>query len=405
MSHAPLVVSTFCFLLGFACTIFALRTRRYQPPRWNFAAIALGFVFQTVWLGQRGHAIGRCPLTNLFEVFIFLSWSMVLLYLLVGTAYRLSLLGAFTSPLVFLFQILRARLRPSTPRRPPRAARPIPGWNSTPRSPSSPTAPSPSPGVAGVMYLVQERQLKTHHIRPLFLHLPPIADLAVAMNRLLSPGFVPSHPRPARRVRGRAWTWMQGHLGRRRLADLRLIILQAEKWRRVIPAPRRAACRGRVQRHAATLWGAEFPGSPAQTRWMDILCLGLSHQTADVAAARKICLGRARARDACGQPRAPAGLSETVIISTCNRVELYAAARPSRARGFAALKRFLASSATPRLARAQALLPLQRMPACIRHLFRVVSGLESMVLGETEILGQVKKAYPRPPEAARPRAI
>ena len=76
--------------------------------RWprQFPAIFCGWLFQTAFLFHRGHALGRCPLTNLFEVFIFLSWSIVLLYLVVGTAYRLSLLGFFTSPLVFVLHFV-----------------------------------------------------------------------------------------------------------------------------------------------------------------------------------------------------------------------------------------------------------------------------------------------------------
>jgi ABC-type transport system involved in cytochrome c biogenesis permease subunit len=55
-----------------------------------------------LWI--RGEAIGRCPITNLFEVFVFLAWSIVLTYMVVGPAYRLSLMGAFTAPLVFVIQ-------------------------------------------------------------------------------------------------------------------------------------------------------------------------------------------------------------------------------------------------------------------------------------------------------------
>ena len=81
-----------------------MRARTFQPSRFSFLAIGLGFIFQTAFLSIRGHALGRCPLTNLFEVFIFLAWSIALIYMLVGPAYRLSLMGAFTAPLVFLLQ-------------------------------------------------------------------------------------------------------------------------------------------------------------------------------------------------------------------------------------------------------------------------------------------------------------
>src|SRR6202035_1265732 len=76
----------------------------FRPMRFNFFAVGLGFIFQTAFLSIRGHALGRCPLTNLFEVFVFLAWSVALIYMLVGPVYRLSLMGAFTAPLVFLLQ-------------------------------------------------------------------------------------------------------------------------------------------------------------------------------------------------------------------------------------------------------------------------------------------------------------
>src|SRR5438874_10882233 len=85
-------------------TIIALGAGTFRLGRFNFLAIGLGFIFQTAFLSIRGHELHRCPLTNLFEVFIFLAWSIALIYMLVGPAYRLSLKGAFTAPLVFLLQ-------------------------------------------------------------------------------------------------------------------------------------------------------------------------------------------------------------------------------------------------------------------------------------------------------------
>src|SRR5713101_3593285 len=104
MDRVILIVSTICFLAAVVHTVIELRGGVFQPMRFNFFAVGLGFIFQTAFLSIRGHALGRCPLTNLFEVFIFLAWSVALIYMLVGPAYRLSLMGAFTAPLVVLLQ-------------------------------------------------------------------------------------------------------------------------------------------------------------------------------------------------------------------------------------------------------------------------------------------------------------
>ncbi len=187
MDHLLLVASTFCFLLGFCYTVYALGAGTYRASRFNFSAIACGFFLQTAFLFERGHTLGRCPLTNLFEVFIFLSWSVVLLYLVIGPAYRLSLLGAFTSPLVFLLQGLALALPlDSAPYR-----RPAPNpWLELHAAVSVVACGALAlAAVAGVMYLAQERQLKTRRLRSIFFHLPPITDLAVANSRLLWAGF------------------------------------------------------------------------------------------------------------------------------------------------------------------------------------------------------------------------
>ena len=121
MDRFFLVISTFCFLLAVVRTGFAMRAGLYRPVRFNFFAIIAGFAFQTAFLSVRGHALGRCPLTNLFEVFVFLAWSVALIYLLIGPAYQLSLMGAFTAPLVFVlqaFSLVAPLDRPPGPRLP-----------------------------------------------------------------------------------------------------------------------------------------------------------------------------------------------------------------------------------------------------------------------------------------------
>ena len=187
MDRYLLIVSTLCFLAAIVRTIISLRAGIFRPGRFSFFAIGLGFIFQTAFLSIRGHALGRCPLTNLFEVFIFLAWSIALIYMLVGPTYRLSLMGAFTAPLVFLLQAF-ALIAPID----------VPHIVKLPPNPWLELHASISiiaygafglAGIAGVMYLVQERQLKTHQLHSMFYHLPPLTDLFAAITRLLWLGF------------------------------------------------------------------------------------------------------------------------------------------------------------------------------------------------------------------------
>ena len=137
---------------------------------------------------MRGQELGRCPLTNLFEVFAFLAWSVALIYLLIGPAYRLSLMGAFTAPLVVLLQGF-ALLAPIDIRHPTKL--PPNPWLEFHASMSLIAYGAFALAcIAGVMYLVQERQLKTHQLRSIFYHLPPLNDLFAAITRLLWLGFI-----------------------------------------------------------------------------------------------------------------------------------------------------------------------------------------------------------------------
>src|SRR5450759_1189131 len=188
MDRYLLIVSTVCFLAGVVRTITALRAGVFRPGLFNVLTVGLGFIFRTAFLSIRGHALGRCPITNLFEVFIFLAWSIALIYMLVGPAYRLSLMGAFTAPLVFLLQAF-ALIAPIDVRHAFKA--PANSWLEFHASISIIAYGAFGLAcIAGVMYLVQERQLKTHQLHSIFYHLPPLTDLFAAITRLLWWGFV-----------------------------------------------------------------------------------------------------------------------------------------------------------------------------------------------------------------------
>jgi len=122
-----------------------------------------------------------------------------------------------------------------------------------------------------------------------------------------------------------------------------------------------------------------------------ILCLGLSYQTAPVEVREHFAIPEAELPGALGTLTSMPGIAEAVIVSTCNRVEFYATASDV-ATAMCSLQRFAAERG--------GMVPAVPEPffahdgtATIEHLFRVVSGLDSMIIGETEILGQVKKAY------------
>lgn len=189
MERLFLIASTVCFLCAFAYTMYALGAGVARPSRWNFSVLLTGFILQTSFLHLRGEVVGRCPLTNLFEVLIFVSWSIVLLYFVIGGTYRLSLLGFFTAPLVFFLQMF-ALLLPSASA--PAVHKPSAGfWPEMHAAVSLIAYGAFAVGcIAGVMYLVQERLLKKHRLNAVFKNLPPIHDLAVAMQRVLLAGVV-----------------------------------------------------------------------------------------------------------------------------------------------------------------------------------------------------------------------
>lgn len=124
---------------------------------------------------------------------------------------------------------------------------------------------------------------------------------------------------------------------------------------------------------------------------MNVICLGLNHRTAAVDLRERFAIADADLVSAATQLGQIEGIKETVIVSTCNRVEFYAAAEKSE-EAFVGLHEFLSARANAHHYDPNIFYRYDA-PDSLRHLFRVVSGLDSMVLGETEILGQVKKAY------------
>ncbi|HVF36294.1 MAG TPA: glutamyl-tRNA reductase [Candidatus Saccharimonadia bacterium] len=123
---------------------------------------------------------------------------------------------------------------------------------------------------------------------------------------------------------------------------------------------------------------------------MSLLALGLNHQTAPVALRERVAYGRPEALLALGALRALAGVREAAIVSTCNRTELYCEVDDG---GESQLRRWLAQDRGLAPHQLDEFLYRHEDADAVRHLYRVATGLDSMVLGEPQILGQVKEAY------------
>lgn len=125
---------------------------------------------------------------------------------------------------------------------------------------------------------------------------------------------------------------------------------------------------------------------------MSLLVIGLNHRTAPVTLREQFAIAEARVPATLQLLRKEGIAEEAVILSTCNRVEFYIATSLEPRQAFLELETFVLQCARYRDPVNDELYRFGE-PDSLEHLFKVASGLDSMVLGETEILGQLKKAY------------
>jgi len=125
---------------------------------------------------------------------------------------------------------------------------------------------------------------------------------------------------------------------------------------------------------------------------MQLIVVGLSHKTAPIEVREKLTFPSARQAESlaglCGNEH----IAEAVILSTCNRTEIYAVCT-SAEDGVDAVVGFTAGSCEVDRGKLQTYLYTYQGAEVVEHLFRVVASLDSMVVGEAQILHQVKEAY------------
>jgi glutamyl-tRNA reductase len=125
---------------------------------------------------------------------------------------------------------------------------------------------------------------------------------------------------------------------------------------------------------------------------MELVVIGLNHKTASIDIRERLAFPEDRLNQALCQAQNLPSIKENMILSTCNRVEIYAAARETE-RAFLDLKNFLVQFHNLSLKEFEKALYFHTGEEAVTHIFRVASSLDSMVVGEPQILGQIKEAY------------
>jgi len=166
--------------------------RRGVRSRWTFTWMLFSFIAQMVVLIERSQLRGSCPLGDTGEILIFAAWSLTLFYMVVGSMYRLSLLGVFTAPLVCFLLLLS--LIPGMLEVVVVSAENVDAWREAHAAFSILAYGGLGlAAVAGVMFLVLNRQLKGSHMeklgKGLFKNLPPVRELVFIVRRFLWFGF------------------------------------------------------------------------------------------------------------------------------------------------------------------------------------------------------------------------
>jgi len=123
---------------------------------------------------------------------------------------------------------------------------------------------------------------------------------------------------------------------------------------------------------------------------MNFSLIGVNHKSAPVEVRERLAIPESRLPDAMRRLAEYPGVEEGIVLSTCNRVELLVNSKNGR---LPDLRGFLGEFFQVNVADFEQYLYEFQAQEAIRHLFRVTSSLDSMVVGEPQILGQVKEAY------------
>jgi HemX protein len=170
-------------------SVFLWRKGFRQDNRVNYLLLLLGFGLHTTAMILRGFRLDRCPVHNLYEATLFVAWTIVVVYLVIGLWARLRFLGAFASPVLFAIGVFA--LMPALDL----AHGPAPEFSGAGTSLHAALillayGTFGLAAVSGVMFLTQEHNLKFHKLRAVLSRLPPLQRLELLTGRLVLAGFI-----------------------------------------------------------------------------------------------------------------------------------------------------------------------------------------------------------------------
>ena len=179
------------YAIGVAQSIFTLTTKRPVLQRLSLAALAVAFGAHTSWLLLRGIQTGRCPLVGTQEMCAFLSWGLVICYLIAYRWYHANALKAFVFPIIFVLTAIAA-VSPNQQGQPGGIQSPLQGFLFPVHAGLILLAYAAffTAFGAGLMYIIQERELKHKRFGMIFYKLPSLDTCDAISFKALAVGFV-----------------------------------------------------------------------------------------------------------------------------------------------------------------------------------------------------------------------
>jgi len=170
-------------------SVFLWRKGFRRDNHINYFLLLAAFALHTTSMVRRGFSLQHCPVNNLYEATLFIAWTIVAAYLVLGLLPRLRFLGAFASPILLVLGVFA--LNPTLD--PPHGPKPEfgNGWVSLHAALVFLSFGAFGLGsVAALMFLTQEHDLKFHKLRAILSLLPPIQRLEKVAAGLVAAGFV-----------------------------------------------------------------------------------------------------------------------------------------------------------------------------------------------------------------------